>query len=83
MGVVTLPCFIGEGLAHLTVQRTLMGDIINIVLNFLLIPHYTVVGAAIATVISQVVASYLSHAFHSKTRKLFLIQTRSLLLLKQ
>ncbi len=57
MGVVTLPCLIVEGLAHLTFQRTLMGAIINIVLNFLLIPHYTVVGAAIATVISQAVAS--------------------------
>lgn len=82
MGVVTLPCFIAEGLTDLTLRRTLLGAVINVVLNLLLIPRYTVVGAAVATVISQAVASYLSHAFHSKTRKLFQLQTRSLLLLR-
>jgi polysaccharide transporter, PST family len=82
MGLVTLPCFIIEGLTNLTLQRTALGAIINIILNLLLIPHYTVVGAAIATVISQAVASYFSHAFHPKTMKLFNLQTRSLLLLK-
>lgn len=81
MGVATLPCFIAEGLTDLTLRRTLLGAVINVVLNLLLIPRYTVVGAAVATVISQAVASYLSHAFHSKTRKLFQLQTRSLLLL--
>ncbi len=82
MGVATLPCFIAEGLTDLTLRRTLLGAVINVVLNLLLIPRYTVVGAAVATVISQAVASYLSHAFHSKTRKLFQLQTRSLLLLR-
>jgi polysaccharide transporter, PST family len=67
-------------LTNLTLQRTALGAIINIILNFLLIPHYTVVGAAIATVISQAFASYFSHAFHPRTMKLFLLQTRSFLL---
>jgi polysaccharide transporter, PST family len=81
MGVATLPYFIAEGLTQLTLRRTVLGAIINVVLNFFLIPSYMGVGAAIATVISQAVASYLSHAFHPRTRKLFWIQTRSLLLL--
>ena len=80
MGLVTLPCFIIEGLTKLTLQRTVWGAIINVILNFILIPHYTAVGAAIATVISQAFASYFSHVFHSRTMKLFLLQTRSLLL---
>jgi polysaccharide transporter, PST family len=82
MGVVTLPCFIADGLGQLSLRRTILGATINVLLNLLLIPHYTVVGAAIATVISQAVASYFSLAFHPKTRKLFQVQTRSLLLFK-
>lgn len=80
MGVVTLPCFIVDGLTQLSLRRTILGAAINILLNLLLIRHYTVVGAAVATVISQAVASYFSLAFHPKTRKLFKVQTRSLLL---
>lgn len=79
MGVATLPCFVVDGLTTLTLRRTLLGAIVNVILNLLLIPHYTVIGAAIATVISQAIASYVSHAFHPRTLKLFLIQTRSLL----
>lgn len=82
MGVTTLPYFIAEGLTDLTFQRTLMGAIINVVLNFFLIPRYQGVGAAVATVISQAIASYFSHAFHPKTRKLFWLQTRSLFFLR-
>jgi len=82
MGVTTLPYFIAEGLTNLTFQRTFMGAIINIILNFFLIPPYQGVGAAVATVISQAIASYFSHAFHPKTRKLFWLQTRSLLFLR-
>ncbi len=82
MGVATLPCFIVDGLARLTFQRTFLGAIINVILNCVLIPRYTIVGAAIATVISQATASYFSHAFHSQTIKLFRLQTRSLLFFK-
>jgi PST family polysaccharide transporter len=49
------------------------------VLNFLLIPGYGGVGAAIATVISQAFASFLSNATHPKTRKIFNIQVKSLI----
>ncbi|MFN6496004.1 MAG: flippase [Nostoc sp. DedQUE01] len=79
MGVATSPWFIGEGLTHLSLNRTLLGAIMNIWLNFLLIPKYGGVGAAIATVISQSFATFFSHAFHPKTRKIFQMQIKSLL----
>lgn len=79
MGIATSPWFVAEGLTHLSLRRTLAGAIINIGLNFLLIPQYGGVGAAIATVISQAVASFLGNAMHPQTRKIFWIQIASIL----
>ncbi len=79
MGVATSPWFITEGLTHLSLNRTLLGAIINVLLNLLLIPQYAGVGAAIATVISQSFAAFFSHAFHPRTRKIFQLQIKSLL----
>ena len=79
MGLATSPWFIAEGLNHLSLGKTLLGAIINIVLNFLLIPQYGGMGAAYATIISQAVAAFLANALDRRTRKLFKIQVRSLL----
>lgn len=79
MGIASSPWFVAEGLTHFSLRRTLAGAIINIVLNFLMIPKYGGVGAAIATVISQAVASFLGNAMHPQTRKIFWIQIASFL----
>jgi polysaccharide transporter, PST family len=76
-GIGTSTWFIAEGLTHLSFQRTLIGAVINICLNFGLIPAYGGLGAAIATVISQAFASFLSNAFHPEARKIFRVQLRS------
>ena len=78
MGVGTSSWFIAEGLTYLTFRRSLIGAAINIILNFVLIPMYGGIGAAIATVISQAFASFISNAFNLKSRKIFLIQLKSL-----
>lgn len=79
MGVATSPWFVTEGLTKLSMQRTLIGAIANVLLNLILIPAYSGKGAAIATVISQAFASFLSNAIHQKTQKLFHLQLKSLL----
>lgn len=56
------------------------GAIINIVLNFILIPVYGVKGAASATLISYAFASFISLLFHKKTRPVFIIMLKSFLL---
>ncbi len=76
-GIGTSTWFIAEGLTHLSFQRTLIGAVMNIGLNFILIPAYGGMGAAIATVISQVFASFLSNAFHPKAKKIFRVQLQS------
>ncbi|QFS43259.1 flippase [Nostoc sphaeroides] len=79
MGVATSSWFVAEGLTHLSLRRTLIGAITNVLLNLLLIPHYAGVGAAIATVFSQAVASFLSNATNAKSRKIFKVQIQCLL----
>jgi polysaccharide transporter, PST family len=79
MGVATSPWFIAEGLSYLSFQMTLLGGASNIILNFLLIPHYHGMGAAIATVLSYAIAAFLANSLNSKTRKIFMIQLTSIL----
>ena len=56
-----------------------LGAVSNIVLNLFLIPKYSGVGAAIATVISYAMASYLSLFFYKKSRPIFWMMSRSFL----
>lgn len=79
MGVATSPWFIEEGLTEFSFHRTLIGAVVNVMLNFLLIPSYGGIGAAIATIISQAFAAFFSNATHPKTRKLFYLQIKCLL----
>jgi polysaccharide transporter, PST family len=79
MGLATSPWFIAEGLNHVSLGKTLFGAILNIILNLLLIPKYSGLGAAIATIISQAAAAFICNAFDSRTQKIFKIQVRSLL----
>ena len=81
MSTVAYRYFITEGLQKLSFYRGLIGFIINIVLNYLLIPTYGVLGAAISTVISQIMALYLFNFTNAKTRPMFYMQTRALFLL--
>ncbi len=82
MGVATSPWFIAEGLNHLSMYRTIIGAISNILLNLFLIPTYEGFGAAIATVISYALASFFSNATHPKTMKIFQMQVKSILMLR-
>lgn len=73
--------FVTENLQFLSFIRTLTGAIINIFLNLICIRRFGILGAALATVLSQFAASYIFNLFSQKTRILFEIQTRSLLFL--
>jgi O-antigen/teichoic acid export membrane protein len=75
LGIATGKWFITENLQIFTFYRTLGGVITNITLNFILIPKYGIIGAAIATLISQIMASYLFNIFNQKLRKTFYMQT--------
>lgn len=79
LGVAGSKWFVAENLQRYTFYRTLAGAIMNISLNYILIPEYGIIGAAWATLVSQLVASYLFNIFSSKTRITFLLHSRALL----
>ncbi len=69
-----------EGLTRFSFATTVCGAVTNILLNAALIPRLGVVGAAIATVVSQMVAVMLSTAVYPRTRVIFGMQFRALTL---
>lgn len=78
MGVATSQWFILENKQILAFYRTLYGAIINILMNFLLIPNYGVIGAAISTLIAMLCAGFLFDILNKNIRKLFWIKLSSL-----
>ncbi len=81
-GVAQSPWDLAENLTRLSLMRTVIGAVINVVLNFILIPPYSAVGAAIATVISYAFSAYILNAFNAKTRPIFFCQTKSVFFVK-
>lgn len=77
-GVTSSRWFLIENLQKYSFYRTLAGAIINVILNYYLIPRYGINGAAWATLISQAVASVLFNALNKKTRPLFYIQIKAI-----
>jgi len=65
---------------YLQMTRTIIGLIINVVLNIILIPSMSGLGAAIATIVAYSYVGYFSNLFNRETRKIFKMQTQSLLL---
>lgn len=65
-----------EGLSHLIFTRNVIGLSLNVLLNYLLIPVYGIIGSAIATLLTQIVASYLFDLLNRSTRDLFLMRTK-------
>ena len=79
LGVASSKWFIAENLQRYTFYRTLLGAVVNIILNLVLIPKYGIVGAAYATLIAQFCASYLFNVFTKKTYPNFKLQTMALI----
>jgi O-antigen/teichoic acid export membrane protein len=53
------------------------GALVNVVLNYYLIPEFGVTGAAYATLISYAFASFFSLAIYRQTRPVFFMMTKS------
>jgi len=59
LGVVSSKYLVAENLEIYAMYRSILGAIINITLNWYLIPIYGIKGAAIATLITQIFVAYL------------------------
>lgn len=72
---------INESLFKFSLISSILGAVINIILNLLLIPVYGIEGAAISTLISYFFAQIGFSLLYNKTKKIFFMQIRALALL--
>ena len=77
LGVARGQYLINEGLIKFSFFATVVGAIVNVGLNFILIPKYGGVGAAIATVASQGASAYLSSFVYPRLFETGLMQSKA------
>jgi O-antigen/teichoic acid export membrane protein len=77
LGVSSGKWFLTENLTRLLFYRTLSGAIVNVLLNFLLIPRYGILGAAYATCAAQFCAAYLYDLLDARTQVTFTMKTKA------
>jgi polysaccharide transporter, PST family len=77
LGVAQSPWNVSENLLKLSLYRTAAGAVANIAINLFLIPRYSAMGAAIATVVSYAIAGIIANAFDVRTRPIFFLQLKS------
>ncbi len=80
LGVARGQWLMAENYTHFSFLTTSLGAIVNVSLNYVLIPIYGGQGAAIATVISYGVASYLSCLFYPRIYQTGWMLTKALLI---
>jgi O-antigen/teichoic acid export membrane protein len=78
LGVASSRWFVVENRQILFLYRTLAGSIVNIFLNYLLIPIYGAVGSALATVFAQFLVNVAMDYFQTETRDMFNMKMKSL-----
>lgn len=69
---------VNENLMRYGLGKALLGVLTNLLLNFLTIPVFGGLGAAVSTLVSQMVSSYLAMALWKPTRVSFSLVNRSL-----
>lgn len=77
LGVATSNWLLAEGKQISSLQRTLFGAVVNILLNLILIPDFGALGAAWATVIAQFSVGFLYDLFQRETRRIFFMKLRA------
>lgn len=69
LGVARMTWLINENLQKYTVIYTMAGAVVNVVLNYFIIPYMGATGAALTTLISVIVADVITLMFFKDTRK--------------
>ncbi len=76
-GVGTNNIMIMNGLQKFVLLKTIIGAVINILLNLWLIPEYGALGASISTLFSYSLQAYGLNIFSKKARFVFSLQSKS------
>ncbi len=78
LGIVQGPWNVTEGLMNLSLKRTLITAVVNIILNLILIPMYSGIGAAISTVAAYFCGAFLANGIDERSRQIFYLQIEAL-----
>lgn len=70
--------FLAENRQVSAFLRNVTGALANVALNFVLIPSYGPIGAAIATVVSYAIAAFFFDLIKAETRRMFVMKLRSM-----
>ena len=79
MGVARGTYILTENLMKFSMLTMILGTIVNIYLNYILIPYYGARGAIVATIVSFFITIYLVDIFYSKTRHNVILQVKSII----
>ena len=79
MGVARATYIVTENLMKFSMFTMILGTIVNIYLNYVLIPYYGSRGAIVATIVSFFTTIYLVDIFYSKTRHNVILQVKSII----
>lgn len=82
LGVASGKWFLTENRQMLSLQRTGIGVIVNIFFNFLLIPKFGGIGAALSTLVAQIATCLLFDIIQAETRKMFYMKLKAFNLLR-
>jgi len=77
LGIIAGKWVIAENYTKNALIRTAIGAVLNIALNYILLPKFGIMGAAVATLISYSFVNYFSLFFSKKTRVCFVMQTNA------
>lgn len=69
-----------EGLQRYAIVRDLFGCIVCVVLNYLFLPQYGIIAAAVVAIASNIAAGWFADLFVPSYRHLFVMQTKALFL---
>ena len=79
MGVARATYIVTENLMKFSMFTMILGTIVNIYLNYVLIPNYGSRGAILATIVSFFTTIFLVDIFYSKTRHNVILQVKSII----
>lgn len=83
LGVASTRWLIVENLQIFSTINTGLGALLNIILNYILIPKYGIVGAAWATLISYFFSGFFVYLLFKKTRSNFILINRSIFIISR
>ena len=57
--------------------------VVNVILNFILIPKYGIQGAAVGTLAANFMAAFFFDLFNKRTKKMFIMKLKAFNLIKK